>query len=182
MNCKSKKLLAAVCFVAINLYSSAGAVVIDITPVDVDSQHYLVSMDKIEQVEDRVYSIRRDADGAAEVIFGDGVSGARLPTGDSAVVASYRYGAGGTAGKIINVYPLIEEQYPLLIPLSDFINEDKQEDVSFVIVGLSSIKFDFSRDGILVLQSQVSVVPVPATAWLFTSGLLALVVAARRKQ
>ncbi len=39
------------------------------------------------------YTVRRD-DGATAVIFGDGASGARLPTGQENVVASYRSGIG----------------------------------------------------------------------------------------
>lgn len=41
-----------------------------------------------------VYVVEQQPDGKSAVRFGDGVNGARLPTGGS-VVASYRYGAGG---------------------------------------------------------------------------------------
>lgn len=43
---------------------------------------------------DRVYTVRLDDDGESTVIFGDGRSGARLPTGQENVVASYRSGIG----------------------------------------------------------------------------------------
>lgn len=47
--------------------------------------------------EDRIYVVTTDADGVATVTFGDGVRGARLPTGTDNVVASYRKGAGAAA-------------------------------------------------------------------------------------
>ncbi|QRK06077.1 putative baseplate assembly protein [Archangium violaceum] len=47
----------------------------------------------------RVYVLRTDADGNVWVCFGDGVHGARLPTGAENVVAVYRTG-GGPAGNV----------------------------------------------------------------------------------
>jgi predicted phage baseplate assembly protein len=41
-----------------------------------------------------VYVVRQDADGNTDVIFGDGVHGARLPTGRENVRATYRVGIG----------------------------------------------------------------------------------------
>jgi hypothetical protein len=43
---------------------------------------------------EEVYVTRRDDSGAAEVIFGDGVNGARVPAGVENVVAHYRWGIG----------------------------------------------------------------------------------------
>ena len=43
---------------------------------------------------DRVYTLRIDDDAKATVIFGDGKSGARLPTGQENVKATYRFGIG----------------------------------------------------------------------------------------
>jgi hypothetical protein len=43
---------------------------------------------------DRVFTTRTDDSGTASVIFGDGVHGARLPTGSGNVKAQYRYGMG----------------------------------------------------------------------------------------
>ncbi len=46
----------------------------------------------------RVYVISRSADASVTgVTFGDGVNGARLPTGSGNVVATYRYGSGAAA-------------------------------------------------------------------------------------
>jgi predicted phage baseplate assembly protein len=44
--------------------------------------------------EARCYVLRMGADGRTTIIFGDGVSGARLPTGNGNVVATYRSGIG----------------------------------------------------------------------------------------
>jgi hypothetical protein len=45
----------------------------------------------------QVYLLREDDQARTHAVFGDGINGARLPTGVGNVVASYRYGAGGTA-------------------------------------------------------------------------------------
>lgn len=47
----------------------------------------------------RVFTTQQDEEGKTHVVFGDGVNGARLPTGKGNVVASYRYGAGAAAPK-----------------------------------------------------------------------------------
>jgi hypothetical protein len=44
--------------------------------------------------DDRAYVLRRDDDGTTSVLFGDGVHGARLPTGTENVTATYRVGVG----------------------------------------------------------------------------------------
>lgn len=44
--------------------------------------------------EERIYTIRMDDEGSSYVTFGDGRTGARLPTGDSNVFAVYRRGIG----------------------------------------------------------------------------------------
>jgi hypothetical protein len=48
---------------------------------------------------ERVYTLRRDDEGATVVRFGDGRAGARLPTGRGNVVAGYRAGLG-TDGRV----------------------------------------------------------------------------------
>jgi hypothetical protein len=56
---------------------------------------------------ERVYEIRVDDDARASVLFGDGIEGARLPSGDHNVRATYRKGLGlagnVAAGKITNL-------------------------------------------------------------------------------
>lgn len=43
--------------------------------------------------QDRVFALRIDQDGSSRVVFGDGIRGARLPTGQGNVEALYRRGA-----------------------------------------------------------------------------------------
>jgi predicted phage baseplate assembly protein len=45
----------------------------------------------------QIFVLREDESGNTHVVFGDGVNGARLPTGTNNVVASYRAGAGAEA-------------------------------------------------------------------------------------
>ncbi|MGW1245214.1 hypothetical protein [Streptomyces bobili] len=47
---------------------------------------------------DRAYVVRNTEDGTATAVFGDGVRGARLPTGTENVTASYRVGIGADGG------------------------------------------------------------------------------------
>jgi predicted phage baseplate assembly protein len=47
----------------------------------------------------RAYAIRTGTDGSSTVVFGDGLSGARLPSGQSNVAATYRSGIG-LAGEV----------------------------------------------------------------------------------
>ena len=44
--------------------------------------------------DERIYIVRQDGEGAATITFGDGKSGARVPTGTQNVQADYRFGAG----------------------------------------------------------------------------------------
>ncbi|MEW2051327.1 putative baseplate assembly protein [Streptomyces sp. NPDC005476] len=48
--------------------------------------------------DERVYVVRNAEDGTATAVFGDGVRGARLPTGTENVTASYRVGIGADGG------------------------------------------------------------------------------------
>ncbi len=45
---------------------------------------------------DRVYALRQEEDGSTIVQFGDGITGARLPSGTNNVVAAWRKGLGAT--------------------------------------------------------------------------------------
>lgn len=59
----------------------------------------------------RVYVVRQNDAGESTLTFGDGVRGARLPTGARNVVASYRFGAGGAtppAGSIEQIGRVIK--------------------------------------------------------------------------
>jgi hypothetical protein len=65
-----------------------------------------------EQPKDaRIFVTREDEQGVTHVTFGDGVEGARLPSGNANVVATYRYGSGaqspaqGTLNVIVKPLP-----------------------------------------------------------------------------
>ncbi len=158
------------------LYSSANAALIEITYPEQDVVRAVLS--EIDAVDDRVYTLRFDNDGTAEILFGDGAQGARPSSGGS-VVASYRFGAG-IDGNIVNEYGISENELPF-IPIADFWSiATKQLDASFVIVGVTSVTFEFSPDGLRVIDAEPVHVPEPTAFILFALGLLWLVVTRRR--
>jgi len=59
--------------------SPAQAMVIDVNPLELDNSRLEVLFSEIVTVEERVYTLDLET---VEIIFGDGVSGARLPAGD----------------------------------------------------------------------------------------------------
>ena len=155
------------------LFSPANAVLIEITYPE--QTIVRAALSEIDAVDDRVYTLIVDKDGQAEIQFGDGVQGSRPSSGGS-VVASYRFGAG-TDGKIINEYEISETKFPF-IPIDDFWTPGtNQSSASFVLVGLTSIKFDFSLDGLSVTDAELVLapVPIPAALWLFGTALIGLV-------
>ncbi len=58
--------------------------------------------------DDQSYVVSLAEDGAATVSFGDGVHGARLPTGAGNVVASYRFGAGRTSPPAFSIRQMVK--------------------------------------------------------------------------
>ncbi len=56
----------------------------------------------------RCYTLQRDNRGRTIVIFGDGVSGARLPTGIENVIAAYRYGLGTDGNVAVGALTLLQ--------------------------------------------------------------------------
>ncbi len=146
---------------------SANADIIEITYPEQDILHVVLS--EIVAVDDRVYTIRFNDDGTAEIVFGDGVQGARPSSGGS-VVATYRFG-NGNDGNIVAEYGVSEQQFPF-IPIAEFwpIGTDQRE-ASFIIVGLTSITFDFSRDGLQVIDAEPIHVPVPEPGTLALLGI-----------
>jgi hypothetical protein len=98
------------------------------------------------------------------------------------VVASYRFGAG-TDGKIINEYEITETKLPF-IPIEDFWpNGNTLPNASIVIVGLTSIKFDFSPEGLRVTEADLALapVPIPTAFWLFGTALIGVIGLSKRR-
>ncbi|HEX6324503.1 MAG TPA: baseplate J/gp47 family protein, partial [Vicinamibacterales bacterium] len=58
--------------------------------------------------DDQIYLARQRDDGTTVVTFGDGVSGARLPTGIDNVVATYRFGAGAVAPPAFSIKQIVK--------------------------------------------------------------------------
>lgn len=146
---------------------SAHATTINITPLEPDKSRLAVLLTEITPAEDRVYTLDPEV---GEITFGDGVSGSRLPTGGNNVVATYRYGAGGIGGEIVNIYSLSQDLLPFLIPFSDFVGTSNQEDVSFIIAGAASLNFEFSARGMLIVAAEPSAIPEPTTLILLAVG------------
>lgn len=151
----------------------ANAALFEISYPELDVVHAVIS--DIDAVEDRVYTLVFNEDGTAEIQFGDGVSGASPPSGGDNVIASYRFG-DGVDGKIVNEYRNPDQQFPF-IPIEDFWPAGASEPgASFVIIGLTSLSFDFSPDGLRVTDAQAlpALVPAPPALLLFLTGLLGL--------
>lgn len=162
------------------LFSPANATLIEITYPDQDIVRAALS--EIDAVDDRVYTLRLNEDGTAEILFGDGVQGSRPSSGGN-VVASYRFGSG-IDGNIVNEYEITETKFPF-IPSADFWPiGTKPSEASLVIVGLTSIKFDFSPSGLQVTDAELVLapVPIPAAIWLFGTGLIGLAGFSKRKK
>lgn len=79
--------------------------------------------------EDRVFVVRMAADGTATVSFGDGITGARLPSGVDNAVVSYRFGAGAAKpppGAISQAARAVPDLTRVWSPLSAYGGDDAE--------------------------------------------------------
>lgn len=172
MNHIAVLLLAAILFIPI----PARAVIIEIVEFRDDFLEAILT--EIDPVEDRVYVLDVES---GEIRFGDGASGARPPSGGTGLIASYRTGSG-SGGNIVNEYNVINVEFPLLIPLSDFLDAGSADrSVEFVAVGVSSLNLELTDNGLLITHAKPSTrIPEPTTLSLFGIGLAGLVFTRRR--
>ncbi|MEX0762676.1 MAG: baseplate J/gp47 family protein [Dehalococcoidia bacterium] len=76
-----------------------------------------------------VYTVRQDDEGNSTVRFGDGVNGARLPTGSNNVIAAYRHGAGAAkppAGSITQMAKSLKGITAIKNPVAAFGGSDAE--------------------------------------------------------
>lgn len=168
MMCKHKVLVAS--FLLLTCFTtSTQAVIIEVTFSDPEERRLDVLMTEIGSIDGRVYTLDLEA---GEVKFVDGQQGARPPTGQNNVVGSYRYGDDDTDGAIINIYPIQPGNLLPLIPVTDFIDTNNNEDLSFIIVGLASLEFKFYPDrGLLITDAQIRTTGIPEPTTLALMGL-----------
>ncbi|MFW6174516.1 MAG: hypothetical protein ACOC5K_01930 [Chloroflexota bacterium] len=80
--------------------------------------------------EDQVYVVRQDDEDQSIVTFGDGVRGARLPTGTNNVTATYRHGAGAAsppAGSITQMAKPVKGVTAVANPVPAFGGSDRED-------------------------------------------------------
>jgi predicted phage baseplate assembly protein len=81
-----------------------GATAVSTVALHVDGEPWTEVASFYDQPADaRIFVTREDVDGRTHIDFGDGINGARLPTGINNIVADYRVGAGASspaAGKL----------------------------------------------------------------------------------
>ncbi|MCP4432873.1 MAG: PEP-CTERM sorting domain-containing protein [Gammaproteobacteria bacterium] len=132
---------------------------------------YRVLINDIEAGDSPVYTLDR---GTGAVSFGDGLKGARLPSGDTGV-ASYDYG-GGAEGNILQSFIVdLNDFSPFLIPDISFPKDEQGDtDYSFVISGIQSLDLVFSDYGMLIANVESNSIPEPSILLLLIAGLAAL--------
>jgi len=129
----------------------------------------------IDQIEGRVYTLDPDA---GEITFGDGLSGTRPPSGRSGIIGAYRFGDGS----IFKEFDLVAAHFPLPIATVELRDPQSADTkINIVLAGISALQFELTTEYMTVVAADVVPVPLPATAWLFGSGLLGLLGIARRK-
>ncbi|MEO1624453.1 MAG: hypothetical protein AAFV25_04790, partial [Bacteroidota bacterium] len=108
--------------------------------------------------EEQVYILRQDDEGDSWVIFGDGIRGQRLPSGQDNVRADYRFGAGSAippAGAIVQVDQPVKDLQSVRNPLPAYGGADAE--------GPESMRRQAPRS-VLILGRAVSVQDMEALA------------------
>ncbi len=133
---------------------------------------YRVLINDIETSDSLVYTLDR---GTGAISFGDGLKGARPPSGNTGV-ASYDYG-GGAEGNILQSFIIDQNEFsPFLIPDISFPKDEQGDiDYSFVISGIRSLDLVFSDYGVLIAKVELDSIPEPSVLLLLITGLATLV-------
>ncbi|MFZ0342037.1 MAG: baseplate J/gp47 family protein, partial [Gaiellaceae bacterium] len=94
-------------------YLASGADVVSTLQIAVDGIYWTEAKTFYDQPPDAtIFVVTQGADGKSVVRFGDGVNGARLPSG-SRVVATYRYGAGAAVPPATRLATILKPQQNL---------------------------------------------------------------------
>jgi predicted phage baseplate assembly protein len=116
------------------------------------------------RADETIYTVRTDGDGKATITFGDGVRGARLPSG-AVIVADYRFGAGAAAppaNSITQIVTPVKGVSAQRNPIAAYGGSDAESET-----GLKT----YAPKSALMLGRAVSLVDYEATA-AATSGVL----------
>lgn len=163
------------CFLTGMWPCAASAVVIEIAKSSDDLLQAVLS--EIEQLDDRVYTLDLQQ---GEINFGDGIAGARPPSGRSGVIGSYNYG-GGEEGSISNEFDLLSVEFPLAIPLSELLDSQSTDtSINIVLVGISALEFDLTPEKLIITAAHFYAIPAPATLVLMSIGLAGMVFSRRK--
>ena len=98
---------------------------------------YGLNLTNGEITEDHTFVLDKDT---GEITFGDGLRGSVPPSGSGGTASAYRYG-NGSAGVIINPFPIPFDALPVLIPLDDPLTVDvKETGINLFLPGIRSLR------------------------------------------